>query len=215
MGMKFLVITDLHEEASAVEWINELAEKNDVRAILFLGDVTDMGTCEDGREILKQLKKETYLIPGNCDPESISKENSDIIKDVHGKAFEIGGIRFAALGGSNPTIFDTPCELQEDEITKRLEAVSSNGMILMTHAPSYGILDHIPSGLSVGSKAIREIVRKYKPIVALSGHIHEDVGMMEQEGTLFINPGPARDGHAVLLETDGKTATAKAIGPKD
>ena len=77
------------------------------------------------------------------------------------RKFEIGGIRFAALGGSNPTIFDTPCELQEDEITKRLEAVSSNGMILMTHAPSYGILDHIPSGLSVGSKAIREIVRKY------------------------------------------------------
>ena len=51
--------------------------------------------------------------------------------------------------------------------------------------------------------------------MALSGHIHEDIGMMEQEGTLFINPGPARDGHAVLLETDGKTATAKAIGPKD
>ena len=167
--MKFLVITDLHEEASAVEWINELAEKNDVKAILFLGDVTDMGTCEDGRKILKQFKKETYFIPGNCDPESISKDNADIIVDVHGKAFEIGGIKFAALGGSNPTIFETPCELQEDEITKRLETISSSGMILMTHAPSYGILDRIPSGLSVGSKAIREIAAKYHPIVALSG----------------------------------------------
>ena len=213
--MKFLVITDLHQNESAIDWINDLAEKNDVRAILFLGDVTDMGTCEDGRKILKRLKKETYLIPGNCDPESISKDNSDIIKDVHGKAFEIDGIRFAALGGSNPTIFNTPCELQEDDITKRLEAISSEGMILMTHAPSYGILDRIPSGLSVGSKAIREIVSRYHPIVALSGHIHEDVGMMSVDGTLFINPGPARDGHAVLLETDGKTAEAKAIGPSD
>jgi len=213
--MKFLVITDLHENASAVDWINDLADKNDVECILFLGDVTDMGTCEDGRKILKCLKKEVYLIPGNCDPESISKENADIIHDVHGKAFEIGGIRFAALGGSNPTIFDTPCELQEDEITKRLEAISSEGMVLMTHAPSYGILDRIPSGLSVGSKAIREIAAKYHPIVALSGHIHEDIGMMTVDGTLFINPGPARDGHAVLLETDGKTASAKFIGPSD
>lgn len=213
--MKFLVITDLHENASAVDWINKLADENDVRAILFLGDVTDMGTSDDGRKILQQLKREVYLIPGNCDPESISKDNSDIVNDVHGKAFDIDGIRFAALGGSNPTIFDTPCELQEDEIASRLEAISSNGMILMTHAPSYGILDRIPSGLSVGSKAIREIISKYHPIVALSGHIHEDIGMMDVEGTLCINPGPARDGHAILLETDGKTASAKAIGPAD
>ncbi len=213
--MKFLVITDLHQNDSAVEWINRLADENDVRAILFLGDVTDMGSCEDGRKILTQFRKETYFIPGNCDPKDISEKNSDIIKDVHGKAFEIDGIRFAAMGGSNPTIFDTPCEYPEEEIKAKLDAVSSNGMILMTHAPSYGILDHIPNGMSVGSKAIREIVEKYHPIVALSGHIHEDVGMQTVDGTLFINPGPARDGHAVLLDTDGKTASAKAVGPSD
>ena len=213
--MKFLVITDLHQNEPAVDWINDLAEKDDVRAILFLGDVTDMGTCEDGRKILAKFKKETYFIPGNCDPKDISEKNSDIIKDVHGKAFEIDGIRFAAFGGSDPTIFNTPCEYDEDVITSKLEAISSNGMILMTHAPSYGILDHIPNGMSVGSKAILGIVKKYKPIVALSGHIHEDVGMQTVDGTLFINPGPARDGHAVLLETDGKTASAKAVGPSD
>ena len=213
--MKFLVITDLHQNEPAVDWINDLAIKNDVRAILFLGDVTDIGTCEDGRKILAKFKKETYFIPGNCDPKDISEKNSDIIKDVHGKAFEIDGIRFAAFGGSNPTIFNTPCEYDEDVITTKLEAISSNGMILMTHAPSYGILDHIPNGMSVGSKAILGIVKKYRPIVALSGHIHEDVGMQTIDGTLFINPGPARDGHAVLLETDGKTASAKAVGPSD
>ncbi len=213
--MKFLVITDLHQNEPAVDWINDLAVKNDVRAILFLGDVTDMGTCEDGRKILAKFKKETYFIPGNCDPKDISEKNSDIIRDVHGKAFEIDGIRFAAFGGSNPTIFNTPCEYDEDVITTKLEAISSNGMILMTHAPSYGILDHIPNGMSVGSKAILGIVKKYRPIVALSGHIHEDVGMQTIDGTLFINPGPARDGHAVLLETDGKTASAKAVGPSD
>ena len=213
--MKFLIITDLHQNDSAVEWINRLADENDVRAILFLGDVTDMGTCEEGRKILAKFKKETYFIPGNCDPKDISEKNSDIIKDVHKKAFEIDGIRFVAMGGSNPTIFNTPCEFEEDVIESELDAISSNGMILMTHAPSYGILDHIPNGMSVGSKAIREIVRRYHPIVALSGHIHEDIGMHTVDGTLFINPGPARDGHAVLLETDGKTASAKAIGPSD
>ena len=213
--MKFLVITDLHQKESAVEWINGLADEYGVRAILFLGDVTDMGTCEDGREILRRFRKETYFIPGNCDPPDISERNADIIHDVNGKAFEIDGIRFAALGGSNITIFSTPCELDEDTITEKLESISSEGMVLMTHAPSYGILDRIPTGASVGSPAIREIVRRYRPMVALSGHIHEDIGMKEEDGTLFINPGPARDGHAVLLEiADGK-ASAKAVGPAD
>lgn len=213
--MKFLVITDLHQKESSIKWINELVDNYDVRAILFLGDVTDLGTCEDGRRILLQLKRETYLIPGNCDPCNISQSNADIIHDVHEKAFEIDGIKFAALGGSNITIFNTPCEFDEDTITKKLEAISTEGMILMTHAPSYGILDKISSGINVGSKAIRKIVDKYHPIVALSGHIHEDIGIINVNKTLCINPGPARDGHAVLLEVNDRAVSARAIGPAD
>ena len=211
--MKFLVITDLHQNESAVEWINRAAEDNGVRAILFLGDVTDMGTCEDGRKILSRFTKETYFIPGNCDPKDISQKNSDVIKDVHGKAFEIDGLKFAAFGGSNPTIFDTPCELQEDDITKRLEAISSEGMILMTHAPPYGILDHIPNGMSVGSPAVAKIVEDFKPLVALSGHIHEDIGAITKDGTLYVNPGPAKDGYCAFLTIEDGKATVEMIGP--
>lgn len=207
--MRFLVISDLHSESSAVDWINSAAERYDVRAILFLGDVTDLGTCEEGRKILEKIEKEVYLIPGNCDPDDMSVKNSDIIKDVHGKAFDIDGIRFAALGGSNPTIFNSPYELSEEEITERLGPISEKVMVLMTHAPSYGILDHIPSGMSVGSKAVREIVRKHGPKVALSGHIHEDFGIVESEGTLFINPGPAKDRRYAILYMDGEKVSAE------
>lgn len=216
--MKFLVITDLHQHEKAVEWINDIAEKNDVKAILFLGDVLSgdplaPGTCDDARMILSKFKKKTYFIPGNCDYRDLPEKVSDIVTVVHGKAFEIDGIKFAALGGSNPTIFGTPFEMEEEEITKMLDPISSEGMILMTHAPSFGILDEIPSNINVGSTAIRDIVKKYKPIVALSGHIHEAVGIKNIDGTLFINPGPARDGRAVILETDGKTASAEPVGP--
>ena len=82
---------------------------------------------------------------------------------------------------------------------------ASERMILMTHAPSYGILDQIPSGLSVGSPAVKEIVDKYHPILALSGHIHEAMGVVEQNGTTFVNPGPAKDGRFGVIEiVDGK-----------
>ncbi len=213
--MKFLVVTDLHQKSSAIEWINSLADEYDVRAILFLGDVTDFGTCEDGEELLKKFKREVYFIPGNCDPPEITEKVAGIVHSVNDTAFEIDGIRFAALGASNPTTFRTPNELSEIEIKEKLEKISSPNMILMTHAPSYGILDEIPSGLNVGSPSIRAIGGEFHPIAALSGHIHEAIGIKSIEGTLFINPGPARDGHAVILDVEGDIVSAKAVGPCD
>jgi hypothetical protein len=34
----------------------------------------------------------------------------------------------------------------------------------------------------------------------LSGHIHEDRGIVEKDGTVFMNPGPAKEGYSGLLE---------------
>ena len=88
-------------------------------------------------------------------------------------------------------------------------------MVLMTHAPSYGILDQIPSGQSVGSPAIREIVDRYHPVLAMSGHIHEAIGVVEADGTVFVNPGPAKDGRMAIVDiTDGKVSV-ELIGPTD
>lgn len=218
--MKFLVITDLHQNESAVEWINELASANDVRAILFLGDVLSgdplaPGCLDDARRILSKFCKETYFIPGNCDFRDIPDGVADIVHNVHGKAFEIDGIKIAAFGGSNPTIFDTPFETSDEEIEAILDKLCDGVDILMTHAPSYGILDEIPSGLNVGSKGIKAILEKYHPEVALSGHIHEAIGIKDVDGTICINPGPARDGHAVLLTIDDGSILAQPIGPSD
>jgi len=104
------------------------------------------------------------------------------------------------LGGSNPTIFNTPFELSEEEIMERLHAVSSPGMILMTHTPPFGTHDEIPSGISVGSVSVAEIVKRYRPRAVLSGHVHEARGITEKDGVVYMNPGPAKDGYSGLLE---------------
>lgn len=215
--MKFLVITDLHEKKSALEWINALCGKYSVDAVLFLGDVVELGTgTEEALEILKQFESEVYFIPGNCDPLDLPEKASSCVHSMHGKGFEIGGTYFAALGGSNPTIFNTPFELQEDDIKEKLESISKENMVLMTHAPAHGTkLDKITIGLHVGSKAISDIIAKYKPIVALSGHIHEAIAIVEKDGTLYVNPGAAKEGHAALLTIENGKATAVRVGPAD
>lgn len=213
--MKFLVFTDLHQKVSVVDKINEMVRRHGAEFVVCLGDVTDLGTCDDAVAILSAIESEVYVIPGNCDPLDFPQAVSAVATDMHGRAVDIGGYRLVGLGGSNITIFQTPFELEEDDITDGLEGNCEEGMILMTHAPSYGILDHIPGGQSVGSPAIRALVDRWHPILAMSGHIHEDFGVVEENGTVFLNPGPARDGRMAVVDiTDGRVSV-QMIGPAD
>lgn len=209
--MRFFVITDLHQKRSMVSRINQSYRDNGCDALLFLGDATDLGTAEDAVEVMSMLEGNVYAIPGNCDPRDTPERISSVVKDVHGKRFSVGDIGFAALGGSNITIFNTPFEYEEEEISELLEPISFKGMVLMTHAPPYGILDEIPSGINVGSRAILRIVEKYRPVAAVSGHIHEAIGIVNKNGTLFMNPGPAREGRAGILEIGPEGASAELI----
>ena len=202
-GMRFLVVSDLHQKESALGWINAEIEENGVDAVLFLGDVTDFGTKEEAAKIVSAIRSKVYVIPGNCDPLDLPEGVADVAVDMHGKAADVGGMRLVGLGGSNITIFHTPFELDEEALYDGLKKNATKGMILMTHAPSYGILDQIPSGFSVGSPAIKKIVDEYRPILALSGHIHEAVGVVEENGTTFVNPGPATSGRFAVVDVEG------------
>ncbi|MBR2254721.1 MAG: metallophosphoesterase family protein [Candidatus Methanomethylophilaceae archaeon] len=213
--MRFLVISDLHQKRSAVEWINRVIHEKGAEFVMFLGDVTDFGTVEDARKIVSAIDSKVYVIPGNCDPRDLPDGISDVAVDLHGKAVEIGGYRFVGLGGSNITIFGTIFELTEEELYDGLKRNASEKMVLVTHAPAYGTLDHIPSGASVGSPAVMRIVEEYHPILALSGHIHEDVGTFEKNGTVFLNPGPAKEGRCAIVDLDGEEVKVTLLGPKD
>lgn len=174
-----------------------------------------MGTGEDAANIIRDIESEVYVIPGNSDPRDMPKKISNVGYDMHGKGTEIDGQYFAGLGGSNITIFGTPFELTEDELYNGLKPISKQGMVLMTHVPSFGILDMIPSGQNVGSKSVKKIVDEFRPLIALSGHVHEAIGAVEQDGTLFVNPGPARDGYCAIIDLENGKAKATLIGPRD
>lgn len=213
--MKFLVITDLHQKRSALDWINAQIENNSIEFVLFLGDVTDFGTAQEAADIIASIKSKVYAIPGNCDPRDMPEGISSVAIDMHGKATDLEGYRLVGLGGSNITIFNTVFELTEDELYDGLKANATEGMILMTHVPPYGILDEIPSGLNVGSPAVKKIVDEFHPILALSGHVHEAIGVKASGGTVFVNPGPAKDGHCAIVEIIDKDVKVELKGPLD
>ena len=211
--MKFLVITDLHQNTDMISRFNELIGEKGAEFVLFLGDVTDFGTGEQAADIISEIDSKVYVIPGNCDPLDLPEKIRDVAVDMHGNAADIGGYRLVGLGGSNITIFHTAFELEEDALYDGLRRNACKGMILMTHAPSFGILDEIPSGANVGSPAIKRIVDEFHPVLALSGHIHEAIGCKVIDGTTFVNPGPAKEGYCAVVDiTDGKVGV-ELIGP--
>ena len=215
--MKFLVLTDLHGKKSAMDWINPLIKDENIDCVLFLGDAVEDPTApEESIRMIGRIDcKRILAIPGNIDSPKVIDILDQVSENMHGVGKQVGDVYIAGFGGSNPTIFDTPCEFTEEEISENLERISKEGMILMVHAPAYGINDQIPSGLSVGSKAILDICKKYRPKVVLSGHIHEAFGRQDVDGTIYVNPGPARDGRAAIMTVDGGKIDIRIIGPTD
>lgn len=209
--MKFLVVSDIHASGSALDWINDRIARHKVDGILVLGDVTHFGPLQWALDFLSALRAPAYVIPGNCDPLDLPEEVESVATNMHGRSMGLGKHQLVGLGGSNPTIFNTPFELSEGEILSRLEKISSAGMVLMTHTPPFGTHDQIPSGINVGSTSVAEIVRRFRPKVVLSGHVHEARAVTNKDGILYMNPGPAKDGYAGLLILDDGEPKASLI----
>jgi uncharacterized protein len=121
-----------------------------------------------------------------------------------------GGFEMASLGYSTPTPWHTPRELEEDELAVRLEGLLGRltdpaRAIVNLHCPPAGThLDQVAklngdlrpvadaSGIvmtSAGSRAVRDAIERYRPMLGLHGHVHESPGAERLGDTLCLNPG--------------------------
>jgi Icc-related predicted phosphoesterase len=133
------------------------------------------------------------------------------IKNVEGSVVDLpGGFEMISLGYSNRTPWDSPRELDEDQLTDRIDQLvgrlkDPSKAIFNFHCPPYGTaLDQAPLLDSdmrprvaggrvelgpVGSTAVRAAIERYQPLLGLHGHIHESPGTQRIGRTLVINPG--------------------------
>ncbi len=195
--MKLLVLSDLHGDYSHVEALKERAGKIDV--VLVAGDLTDFGPDEHAAEFLAMFEEPVLAIPGNCDKPSIVKLLDKKGVNLHRSRSTIENVTFIGLGGSNPTPFNTPFELSEEEINENmcelLEGIDGR-IVLLSHAPPKNTLDKLPFG-NVGSEALAEVLGKCDLVVC--GHIHEARGSARENGCLVVNPGQASEGEAAVV----------------
>lgn len=164
-------------------------------------------------ERLKGKGVQVYISPGNDDDDAVieSLREAPFVINPDETVREIAdGVWMLSFGWSNRTPWNSPRELDEPEIARRLERLAAGvpdmrNAIFNIHVPPFNTpLDKAPrltSDLkpvveagevqmaSVGSTAVRDFIMRYQPLLGLHGHIHESAGIIKLGRTTCINPG--------------------------
>jgi Icc-related predicted phosphoesterase len=152
------------------------------------------------------------ITPGNDDPFEVDTvlEQAPRVECPERELCDLGPVLLASLGDVTPTPWNTEREYSEKELENRicdlLDAVPGDRLAIVNfHCPPYGSgldvapeLDETlkpviragrPSFIPVGSRAVRETITRYQPVVGLHGHIHESRAAQKIGNTLCLNPG--------------------------
>jgi Icc-related predicted phosphoesterase len=170
-----------------------------------------------------------YVMLGN-DDEPVLREvlaSSPLVVDPEDRVVELGeGFQMLSCGFANPTPWHSPREMPEEELQRHIESLVSHlkdpaMSVFNLHVPpirtaidTAPVIDEnlspvIQGGSMLmgpaGSEAVRAVIEKYQPVIALHGHIHESRGTAKIGKTVCINPGSAYgEGvlHGVMFELD-------------
>jgi uncharacterized protein len=177
-------------------------------------------------------------ILGNDDPPEVD----DVLRDhpfvecVDGEPVTIeGDIDVIGFSGSNRTPWDSPREFTEEEIGERLERAvaklrAARRSIWNVHVPPYDsgldtaaeVTDDLqvvmrggqPHMIPVGSTAVRELIERHQPMLAVHGHVHECRAVGKVGAAVVVNPGSEyTEGvlRAAVISVDGERVSAQLM----
>jgi Icc-related predicted phosphoesterase len=224
--LTMLVGADAHGHQPGLDWFYGVARERQPQLVCFLGDFVNRGPMEfikDALFELRSLAPHSYVVPGNWDPREMLIELDamahDGMRNLHKHGAFCQGYSFAGMGGSIPTPQGgSPFEGPADEGFADPLRMYLPADVWLLHQPLMGFRDKTASGPNVGSDALRELWTELdsKPLLVLSGHIHEAGGVDVWQGTTFVNPGPLTDkggfGPACAWITlDGNSVTVEQL----
>ena len=164
-------------------------------------------------ERLGKTDVKCYISPGNDDLFDVDPvlSSSNYVINPEEKVVSLDGEHeMITLGYTNRTPWNSPREVDEDELGGKIERMAANvknmkAAIFNIHVPPINTpIDRAPmvdkdlkvvikSGqvqmIAAGSSACRAAVERHQPMLGIHGHIHESKGIVKIGRTLCANPG--------------------------
>ena len=214
--MKIVSLTDIHGKIHAINAVSHDIEAADL--VLLPGDITTFGKRDDALRVLDAIREHNsrlLAVMGNCDYPEVEAVLVEQGICLHRRHTTIDGVTFVGLGGSLPCPIPTLNEWTESEIAEHLETAYRGiapdaRVVLVSHQPPLDtVVDLAGVGKHVGSAAVRHFIERHRPMLCLSGHIHEAQGTDHIGDTLLMNPGPFLDGLYAWIELEGRDCRAE------
>lgn len=216
--MKVLIISDGHGDLARLEQIEPVAAYADL--VLYGGDFAAFGKIETGKpylERLAHLHDRVFAVTGNCDEPEFRETLEEFDISIEGSLSYFNGLMFSGSGGALQFTGDTPNERSDEDLASDLHLVTesvpegfsdtdeswSNLVVIAHHPPKDTLLDTVSSGIHVGSPLIRKFIETWKPLLVVSGHIHESAAVDKIGPTHLVNPGSLAAGQYAMAEITG------------
>lgn len=213
--MRFLVLSDMHDDDVFIHQLKDEFKQAD--GVIFGGDFAKYNHPETAEPALRRLKdchQSVYAVLGNCDePDFLSRlEEEDIC--VQGSMVFRDGLVFAGSGGGSKFTGTTPNERTDEELASDFQIVLNqpiagddfpvwdNMVMIMHNPPKDTDCDRIDSGVHVGSESLRKVIETVRPLVVVTGHIHESAAVDKIGSTVVMNPGSLAEGRYGILEVE-------------
>ncbi len=199
--MKLICIADTHSYHHDVK-----VPDGDV--LIHAGDLTMVGSLHELLDFNDWMEKQPHnykiVIAGNHDralgqsPMLGYKMLTNCIY-LQNSGVELDGVNFwgspytpAFQGMRSGLTFYTNSDREAKGIWR---GMSKKTDVLITHGPPFGKLDKVKrheldqsiTFENVGDQMLMEKVKKIKPKYHIFGHIHEEYGLLQENGTTFIN----------------------------
>lgn len=216
--MKILIASDGHGVTEPLEKLREAAVDCDV--VLYGGDFAALGATETGKPFLERFAKvhdRIFSVIGNCDEPGFIDELDSYDMCIQGSLSYFSGLVLSGSGGASKFTGTTPNERTDEELVDDLRLVAESvpegtaigdegwdNLVVIAHNPPEGTkLDRIANGAHVGSPLIRAFIERYKPLLVVSGHIHESFAADTLGPTTLVNPGSLAEGKYAVVELSG------------
>lgn len=202
--MTILHVTDFHFNKRWFHWLLHRAPAHDL--VVMSGDMLDLATATPQRRQIEWVSNWLNDFPR---PISVCSGNHDLEWDSEGErwmpAFWLRDIDNALVWTDGQRVALNGTSLLTIGCTTRPKGGDAD--IWVVHAgPTKTFVTARASGGDAGDPDLNASVKRYKPRLVFSGHVHDPVHWRQNlGGTLFFNPGYAPQAEIpnhILLRTD-------------